>query len=46
MKFSYFKNGYKNQKELNFAIHPFQLRIATHQFALWKNYNPIFNFLR
>lgn len=47
MKIKYFKKGlaYKNGRELNIQIGKLQLRLASHQFALWNEYNPIFNFL-
>lgn len=30
--------------EMNFIGLVWNLRIARHQFALWKNYEPVFNF--
>ncbi len=38
-------NSYKGGWELNIMTSTYQLRIAQYQFALWKNYNAIFNLL-
>lgn len=39
----FFKHGVGNGWELNFVGKKYNLRIARHQFALWKNNDPIFN---
>lgn len=45
MSFSFFKNGaYRGGFELNIIVGQFNLRIAKHQFAFWRNYEPIFNY--
>ena len=43
MKIKTFKNGVGNGWEINFIGKVFNLRIARHQLAFWKNYNPIVN---
>lgn len=43
MKF--FRYGYRDGMEANFRIGKWTLRVARHQLAFWKNYNPIFNLL-
>lgn len=43
MKIKKFKHGVGNSWEINFIGNIFNLRIARHQFAIWKNYNPIVN---
>lgn len=43
MKVKYFKHGVGNSWELNFIGTTYNLRIARHQIAFWKNYNPIIN---
>lgn len=47
MKIIYFKKGigYNGGWELNLSLGKTSLRIAQHQFALWRNYNPFFNLL-
>ncbi len=47
MKITYYtkKLVYKGGKEINFHLGKLQLRIASHQFSLWNNCNPLFNFL-
>jgi len=45
MSVSFFKNSaYRGGFELNIILGQFNLRIARHQFAFWKNYEPIFNY--
>lgn len=44
MKIRYFKHGVGNGWELNFIGSHLNLRIARHQFALWHNYEPLFDF--
>lgn len=45
MSVSFFKNSaYRGGFELNIIVGQFNLRIAKHQFAFWKNYEPIFNY--
>lgn len=44
-KFSFFKYGYRNGKEINIRIGKFSLRVAQHQFAFWIKSNPVFNLL-
>jgi hypothetical protein len=46
MKTRWFKKGiaYKGGWELTIFVGKFQLRIAQFQFALWKNYEAIFNY--
>jgi hypothetical protein len=42
---SFFKNAaYRGGFELNIIVEQFNLRIAKHQFAFWRNYNSVFNF--
>lgn len=43
MKIRFFKYGVGNGWEVNFIGHRYNLRIARHQLAFWKNYEPIFN---
>lgn len=43
MKIKTFKHGYRNGWELNINVGKYCLRIARHQLAFWKNYDPIFN---
>ena len=43
-KIRFFRYGVGNSWELNFVGKKYNLRIAIHQFALWKNYEPIFNY--
>jgi hypothetical protein len=43
MKIKFFKHGVGNSWELNFIGTTYNLRIARHQIAFWKNYNPIIN---
>lgn len=43
MKVRFFKHGVGNSWELNFIGTTYNLRIARHQIAFWKNYNPIIN---
>lgn len=43
MRVRFFKHGVGNGWELNFVGKKYNLRIARHQFAFWKNYKPIFN---
>jgi len=46
MKIKTFNHGYGGKGfEINFFVGKYSLRIARHQFALWKNYDPIFNLL-
>jgi hypothetical protein len=46
MKIKTFNWGYGGKGfEINFTVGKYCLRIARYQFALWKNMNPIFNFL-
>lgn len=40
----FFKNGVGGSWELNIFIGKYNIRIARHQFAFWKNLNSIFNF--
>ena len=44
MKIRFFKHGVGNDWEVNFIGKTYSLRIARHQLAFWKNYNPIFDF--
>lgn len=43
MKIKFFKHGVGGGWELNFIGKKYNLRIARHQLAFWKNYEPIFN---
>jgi hypothetical protein len=45
MKIKTFKHGVGNGWEFNILTKTFSLRIARHQIALWKNYEPIINLL-
>lgn len=45
MRIKTFKHGYKNGWEMNIHLGKFSLRIARHQFAFWRNYDPFFNLL-
>lgn len=45
MKIRFFKHGIGNSWELNFIGKKYNLRIAKHQIAFWKNNEAIFNFL-
>jgi hypothetical protein len=40
-----FRYGYREGWEMNIRMGKFSLRIARHQFAFWKNSNPVFNLL-
>jgi len=45
MSVRFFKNSaYRGGFELDIIVGQFNLRIARHQFAFWKNYEPIFNY--
>lgn len=44
MKIRLFKDGgFRNGWELNLIGKVYNLRIARHQIAFWKNFNPFFN---
>ncbi len=43
MKIRKFKKGVGSNWELNFIGKTYNLRIAKHQIAFWKNYNSIIN---
>lgn len=43
MRISFFKHGVGGGWELDFIGKTYNLRIAKYQFALWKNYNAIFD---
>ena len=47
METRYFRYGVGSNREVNFIGKRLQLRIALHQFALWrmKDMEPIFNFI-
>ncbi len=45
MKIRTFKHGYKNGWEVDFFFGKLNIRIARHQFAIWRNYNPIIDLL-
>lgn len=45
MKIKFFKYGYKKYFGINIFIGRFQLRIGGGQFALWKEYDSVFNLL-
>lgn len=45
MQIRTFKHGYKNGWEINFIGKVWSLRIARHQFSIWKNYSPQINLL-
>lgn len=45
MKVRFFKYGIGGSWELNFIGQMYNVRIAKHQFAIWKNYEPIVNFI-
>jgi hypothetical protein len=47
MKIKWFRSvRFQNDWELNFIGKVWNLRIARHQFALWRNYIALFNFCR
>jgi len=43
MEIRFFKHGVGNGWELNLIGKRYNLRIARHQFALWKNHEAVFN---
>lgn len=43
MKIKVFKHGVGNSWEINFIGKIWNLRVARHQIALWKNYDAVFN---
>jgi hypothetical protein len=46
MKIIWFRSvRFKNDWELNFVGSVYNLRIARRQFAFWRNYKPLFNFI-
>lgn len=45
MKIRCFRRGYRNGWEINLIGRVWNLRIARHQVALWKDQRPVFNFL-
>lgn len=45
MKVRFFRRGYRSGWELNIIGRVWNLRIARHQVALWKNQEAVFNFL-
>lgn len=45
MRIQYHRYGYKNVRELNIHVGSWQFRVARYQLALWRNCEPVFNFL-
>lgn len=45
MKVKFFKHGIGGSWELNFIGKTYNMRVARRQFAIWKNYEPIVNFV-
>ena len=45
MKIKCFKNGFRNQRKINFIGKKLNLRIATHQLAFWIKDKAIFNLM-